>query len=68
VGALVAARKGGARPWLLAGAVSDAVDAVVISAALRGGRLKGVVATATAPGAALAAGLGAVAALRLRRR
>jgi len=68
VGALVADRRGGdPRPWLVAGAVSDAVDAVVFAEALKQGRLKGIAPTMVVPGAVVAAGLGFVTAARLRR-
>lgn len=69
VGGLAALRgDGSSAPWLLAGAVSDAVDTVVIGQALRQGRLKGVAAAAVVPLAALAAISGGITALRLRRR
>jgi hypothetical protein len=68
VGGVLAGRRGAAAPWLLAGAVSDAVDAVVLAGALRQGRLKGVLPTAVVPMAAATAALGAITALRLRRR
>lgn len=55
-------------PWLLAGAASDAVDALVIAGALKRGRIKGVVPAAIVPLAAGTAALGAVTALRLRGR
>jgi hypothetical protein len=67
-GALLAQRRGGdPRPWLVAGAVSDAVDAVAVAGALKAGRLKGVAPTAVVPGAAVAAALGLVSAARWRR-
>lgn len=68
-GGLLAARQGGsaAVPWLLAGAVSDAVDAVVIAAALKQGRLKGIQARLVVPFAAGAAAIGVLSAVRLRR-
>jgi hypothetical protein len=66
VGGVLAARRGAAAPWLLAGAASDLVDAVVIGKALRDGRIKGVVATVTVPLAALTAVAGAATAIRLR--
>ncbi len=66
VGAIVALRRGGdARPWLIAGAVSDAVDAVVVGAALRQGRVGGVAPAALVPGAAAVAAVGVVTAVRL---
>jgi hypothetical protein len=52
---------------LLGGAVSDAVDAVVIAGALKQGRVKGIVPALVAPGAALLAAAGAATAVRLRR-
>jgi hypothetical protein len=67
VGAAAAARNGDPRPWLLGGAVADAMDAVVIAGALKHGRLRGIVPTLAVPGGALAAVLGAVTASRLRR-
>jgi hypothetical protein len=70
VGGVAALRgKGGAGgPWLLAGAASDAVDALVIAGALKRGRIKGIVPAAIVPLAAGTAAFGAVTALRLRRR
>lgn len=66
VGGLDALRRGNdARPWLLGGAASDAVDAVVIAGALSSGRLKGVLPTAIAVGAAGLAALGAANAARM---
>jgi len=68
VGALVADRRGGdPRPWLVGGAVSDAVDALVFAQALKQGRLKGIAPTMIVPGGILAATLGFVTAARLRR-
>ena len=67
VGALSAARSGHPRPWLIAGAVSDAVDAVVIAGALNSGRVKGIVPTLVAPGALLVAATGLIGARRARR-
>jgi hypothetical protein len=67
VGALNAARSGDPRPWLIAGAVSDAVDAVVIAGALKSGRVKGIVPKLVAPGALLVAATGLIGALRARR-
>jgi hypothetical protein len=67
-GGLLAARGGGAAtPWLVAGAVSDAVDAVVLGQALRAGRVKGLTAAVVVPVAAGAAAVGALTAVRLRR-
>src|SRR3954468_20923025 len=61
VGALAADRRGGdPRPWLVAGAVSDAVDAVVFAGALKEGRLKGIAPSDVAPGAAAVAALGLI--------
>jgi hypothetical protein len=70
VGGLVAGRRSpsAAAPWLLAGAVSDAVDAVVLAGAIKRGRVRGAVPTAVVPLAAGAAAVGALSALRLRRR
>lgn len=59
----------GGRPraaWLLGGAAADAADAVIMLAALRSGRLRGVVPSAVAAGAVVAAAGGAGEALRLR--
>jgi hypothetical protein len=67
VGALNATRGGDPRPWLIAGAVSDAVDAVVIAGALKSGRVKGIVPNLVAPGALLVAAAGLIGALRTRR-
>ena len=67
-GALAARRGGGASvPWLLGGAVCDAVDAVVFAAALRDGRVRGVVPAVTVPLAAGTALAGVLTAVRLRR-
>jgi len=66
-GALSAARGGDPGLWLIGGAVSDAVDAMVLAGALKQGRIKGVVPTLVVPGAALAAATGVAAALRARR-
>lgn len=68
IGGAAAARRGSGTSWLLAGAASDAVDAVVLTAALRQGRIKGIVPSLTVPFAAGAAVLGALAGLGLRRR
>ncbi|MFN2561232.1 MAG: hypothetical protein ABR571_08070 [Jatrophihabitans sp.] len=69
VGGVAAVRQGsGAAPWILAGAVADAADAVVLAGALKAGRVKGLGASGTVPFAAAAAVLGAATALRLRRR
>jgi hypothetical protein len=66
-GALAVRRGGSATPWLLGGAVADAVDAAVIAGAVRQGRVKGVLPAAVVPLAALAAAAGAASALRCRR-
>jgi hypothetical protein len=70
VGGLAAARRkdGSVRPWVVAGAVSDAVDAVVIGSAIKQGRVRGFVPSAMVPLAGMAAAAGAVAALGLGRR
>ena len=60
-------RRQGAAGWLLAGAVSDAVDAAVLAAALRGGKLRGWRPQAIAVGAVGAALIAAVAAAELAR-
>jgi hypothetical protein len=67
-GGLVAARgEGQVAPWMLAGAVSDAVDAIVLGRAMRQGRANRLTTVAVLPVAAGAAVLGAVTAVRLRR-
>src|SRR3954452_17939226 len=59
LGALLAQRRGrDVGLWLLGGAVSDAVDAVVIAGALKQGRVKGIVPTAVVPIAIVVAGAG----------
>lgn len=69
VGAAVAIRTDGdPRPWLLGGAVSDAVDAAVFAGALKQGRLRGLAPTLVVPGGVLAAGLGLLTVARLRKR
>ena len=65
VGTLVSTRPGG---WLLAGAVSDAVDAIVIADAVRAGRAAGPTARLVVGGAAVIAAIGALASLRSLRR
>jgi hypothetical protein len=68
VGGLAAVRgKGSATAWIIAGAVSDTVDAIVLTQALRQGRVKGLTATAVVPLATGAAVMGALTAFRLRR-
>jgi hypothetical protein len=69
VGGVLAARGGGssAAVWLLGGAASDAVDAVVLAGALKQGRVKGIVPAAIVPLAAATAAAGVLTALRLRR-
>lgn len=61
------ARQNGAGGWLLAGAVSDAMDAAVLVAALREGKVRGWRARAISAGAAGAALLAAAAAVDVRR-
>jgi hypothetical protein len=57
-GTLAATTRGtGEAAWLVAGAVSDTADAVVLAAALRDGRVRGLRARAITAGAAVAAGL-----------
>lgn len=56
------ARQNGAGAWLLAGSVSDAVDAAVLAAALREGGVRGWPAQAVTAGALAAAVAGAAAA------
>jgi hypothetical protein len=68
VGAVWALRRGGdPRPWLIGGAVSDAVDAAVFAAALRQGRLKGLRPAAVVAGGVAAAAAGLATAARLGR-
>ncbi len=68
-GTAVASANGGRPgPWLLAGAVADATDATVISAALKQGRARGPVAAGVVGVAAGAAAVAAVAALGTFRR
>jgi hypothetical protein len=68
VGTAAAARSGrGGAGWLVGGAVSDAVDALVLAAAVKQGRVRGVVPTATVVLAAGAAAVGFSTAARLRR-
>lgn len=58
---------GPAAPWLLAGAASDAVDAVVVAGAIRQGRLRGLVPSGLVVGAAAFAAAGVLAARGVRR-
>lgn len=67
-GTLYAVRRGNPVSWLVAGAVSDAVDAVVLTAAVKQGRARGPVARAILPVSAGAAAAGAWTAFRLRGR
>jgi hypothetical protein len=67
VGAAVASRSGGGAGWVLGGAVSDAVDAVVLAAAIKQGRLRGALPAGTVVAAAATAAAGFVTAARLRR-
>lgn len=61
VGTLGSSRPGrDARGWLIAGAVADAVDALVLAGALRHGRIRGTIPAGIVAGAASAAALGAV--------
>jgi hypothetical protein len=62
-----ASRRRGAAGWLLAGSVSDAVDAAVLAAALREGRIRGWRPQAIAVGAVGAALVAAAAAAELAR-
>jgi hypothetical protein len=67
-GGLSAARRGDSvATWVMGGAVSDAVDAVVLAAALKQGRIRGVMPSAIVVGAAGAAALGVATAARVRR-
>jgi hypothetical protein len=67
VGTVLSARTGGATPWLVGGAVSDLVDAVVLAGALKQGRAKGLLARGTVLLAGGAAVTGALAAVRSGR-
>jgi hypothetical protein len=67
-GGVLAARRGQVGPWLLAAAACDATDAVVVTAAIRAGRLRGPGAAALVPFAAVTAVIQAVAAVRLHHR
>jgi len=68
VGTAGSARSGhGSATWLLGGAVSDAVDAIVIAGAIQQGRVKGVLPTAIVVGAVGAAALGFFNASRVHR-
>jgi hypothetical protein len=68
LGTLAAARNGGAAPWLLAGALADAGDAVAVAASLKQGRVGGPGAWLIAAGGLPLAALGIVAAWGLRKR
>lgn len=65
-----ASGRGTGRPaaWLLAGAVADATDAVVIAGALKSGQARGPVAAAVVGVAGVAAAVAAVGALSALRR
>jgi hypothetical protein len=70
VGAMSGARVGdgrGAAGWLIGGAVSDGLDAVVIAGALRQGRVRGFLPIGIVLGASAAAAVGVSTAVRLRR-
>jgi hypothetical protein len=66
VGGAYASRRGDPRPWLIAGAVADAVDAAVLRRALKEGRIAGLVPALAVSGAGAAATVGAITALRRR--
>jgi hypothetical protein len=66
MGTLAAGRA--ASPWLLAGAFADAVDAIVIAAALRRGPARGVVAVGAVAAAVGGAASSVLLARALRRR
>jgi hypothetical protein len=67
-GAVVSAGRGkGGAGWLLAGSMSDAVDAAVLAAALREGKLRGWRPQAIAVGALGAALVAAAAAAEMAR-
>ena len=68
LGTLAAARTGGAGPWLLAGALADAGDAVAVAAAIKQRRVAGPGAWLIAGGGLPLAGLGVLAAMGLRSR
>lgn len=65
----VASVRGGrdAASWLIGGAVADALDALVIGAAVKQGRTSGMVPIGIVVGAAGSAAMGALTAVRLRR-
>jgi hypothetical protein len=65
--AVSSGRGQGAAGWLLAGSVSDAVDAAVLAAALREGKVRGRRAQAIVVGAVGAALIAAAAAAELAR-
>lgn len=66
-GTLAARTPSAQAAWLTAGAVADGIDAAVLGAGLRSGSLRGAPAAGIAVGAAGAAGIALLAALRLRR-
>ncbi|MEO9137623.1 MAG: hypothetical protein ABI345_01010 [Jatrophihabitans sp.] len=69
VGGLDAVRRGtSATAWLLSGGVADAVDSLVVAAAVKQGRVGGVVPRFLVLGAAGSAALHVLTAVRLRRR
>lgn len=68
VGTTHAAVKGGGAGWLLAGAVSDAVDAVALAHAIRDRRAGGLGAVGMVGAAAATSALGVWAALGTRSR
>lgn len=68
VGGVDAVRRGtSATPWLLSGGVADAVDSLVLAGAVKQGRIRGVVPTVLALGAAGSATMHILAVVRLRR-
>jgi peptide-methionine (R)-S-oxide reductase len=67
-GALAGLERGAGGGWLLAGAGTDAADAVLIAGALRSGKARGLVASGIALGALASAAIGAWAAAGLAGR
>ncbi|HEY8301867.1 MAG TPA: hypothetical protein VIG48_08205 [Jatrophihabitans sp.] len=65
VGTLAAGPGGDAAPWLLAGALADLTDGVVIAAAMRSGVTRGVAAAGIAAGALATGAISVWAARRL---
>lgn len=68
VGTLAAGPTAAAAPWLLVGAASDAVDALVVAGALKQGSVRGVPAAGLVVGAAGTVAIAVGAVLGLRRQ